>query len=86
MSAANRSLLSLCASDIMSRNILMIRREMSLQGAARLLSRAGVSGAPVVDDQGRCVGVLSATDFISRSRTPISTPFLSCASPRAARR
>jgi predicted transcriptional regulator len=37
---------------------------MSLQGAARLLSQAHVSGAPVVDEEGRCVGVLSATDFL----------------------
>jgi CBS domain-containing protein len=42
----------------------MIPREMSLQGAARMLTRAGVSGAPVVDDQGHCIGVLSATDFM----------------------
>jgi CBS domain-containing protein len=34
-----------------------------------LLSRAGVSGAPVVDDQGRCVGVLSATDFMHSVET-----------------
>lgn len=32
--------------------------------AARLLNRARVTGAPVVDAEGRCVGVLSATDFI----------------------
>jgi CBS domain-containing protein len=37
---------------------------MSLPMAARLLSRANVSGAPVIDEDGRCVGVLSATDFI----------------------
>jgi predicted transcriptional regulator len=61
--------MSLCASDVMSRNILMIRREMSLQGVARLLSRAGVSGAPVVDDLGRCVGVLSATDIMHSVET-----------------
>ena len=29
-----------------------------------MLSRAHVSGAPVVDDKGRCVGVLSTTDFL----------------------
>jgi predicted transcriptional regulator len=69
MGTTNRSLASLCASDIMSRNILMIRREMSLQGAARLLNRAGVTGAPVVDDQCRCVGVLSATDFMHSVET-----------------
>jgi CBS domain-containing protein len=74
MDITNRSLVSLCAADIMSRNILMIRREMSLQGAARLLTRAGVSGAPVVDDLGRCIGVLSATDFMHSVETPESHP------------
>jgi len=38
---------------------------MSLQGAARMLARAGVTGAPVVDAAGRCIGVLSATDFMN---------------------
>jgi predicted transcriptional regulator len=56
--------MSLCAGDIMTRNITLIPRKMSLQGAARLLARAGVTGAPIVDDIGRCVGVLSATDFM----------------------
>jgi CBS domain-containing protein len=37
---------------------------MSLPGAARLLAQSGVSGAPVVDQQGRCIGVLSNTDFV----------------------
>jgi predicted transcriptional regulator len=56
--------MSLCAGDIMTRNITLIPRKMSLQGAARLLARASVTGAPIVDDNGRCVGVLSATDFM----------------------
>jgi CBS domain-containing protein len=49
----------------MSRHVVMIPREMSLQGAARMLARAGVTGAPVVDVDGRCIGVLSATDFMN---------------------
>jgi len=44
---------------------VMIPREMSLQGAARMLARAGVTGAPVVDAAGRCIGVVSATDFMN---------------------
>ena len=60
----NKPLLSLTAADLMSRNLVLVPREMSLQGAAHLLSRAHVSGAPVVDDNGRCVGVLSTTDFL----------------------
>jgi CBS domain-containing protein len=37
---------------------------MALRDAAGLLRRARVSGAPVVDEQGRCVGVLSAADLL----------------------
>jgi predicted transcriptional regulator len=48
----------------MSCQVIMIPREMSLQGAARMLARAGVTGAPVVNENGRCIGVLSATDFM----------------------
>lgn len=59
-----KSLMALCAIDIMSRNITLIPRKMSLQGAARMLARAGVTGAPIVDDDGHCVGVLSTTDFM----------------------
>lgn len=64
MDTANRSLMTLRAADIMSRDIVMIPREMSLQGAARMLSRARVTGAPIIDGQGRCIGVLSTTDFM----------------------
>src|SRR5262249_43010422 len=45
----------------------------SLQEAARRLVEAGISGAPVVDDDGRCKGVLSQTDlarFLARHEPP----------------
>jgi len=64
MILTTNSLLSLCAADIMSRHVVMIPRAMSLQGAARSLARAKVSGAPVVDDYGCCIGVISTTDFM----------------------
>lgn len=64
MNLANKPLMALCAGDIMSTNVVMIPREMSLQRAARMLAGAGVTGAPVVDGNGRCIGVLSATDFM----------------------
>jgi CBS domain-containing protein len=64
MHTANKPLMSLCAADIMSCNVVMIPRAMSLPGAARMLSRAGVTGAPIVDDNGHCIGVLSTTDFM----------------------
>jgi CBS domain-containing protein len=38
---------------------------MSLAEAARLLSGSNISGAPVVDEGGRCIGVLSSNDFVT---------------------
>lgn len=73
----SKTLLTLCAADIMSAHVVMIPREMSLQGAARMLARAEVTGAPVVDGQGRCIGVLSATDFmhwVEKDRKPANSP------------
>jgi CBS-domain-containing membrane protein len=56
--------LSQTAADLMSRDVVAIPQAMSLKAAARLLSQAHISGAPVVDAEGRCVGVLSASDFV----------------------
>jgi len=64
MTQSTRSLMTFCAADLMSSQVVMVPREMSLPGAARMLARAGVTGAPVVDAAGRCIGVLSATDFM----------------------
>jgi CBS-domain-containing membrane protein len=65
----HKSLLALTAHDLMTQTLVMVPREMSLPMAARLLSRANVSGAPVIGEDGRCVGVLSATDFIHWAET-----------------
>ena len=60
----DKPLASLTAADLMSRDLVLVPQEMSLQGAAHLLSHAHVSGAPVVDENRRCIGVLSTTDFL----------------------
>jgi len=64
MTPASKPLLNLTAADLMSASVVMIPEEMSLQGAAHLLAQAHVSGVPVVNYEGRCVGVLSSTDFV----------------------
>ncbi len=55
---------SLTAEDLMKRDVVTIAAEMSLQAAAHVLSQEQISGAPVVDAQGCCIGVLSTTDFV----------------------
>ena len=66
MLTATKPFLALTAADLMSPAVVVIPTSMSLQAAARLLSRFAISGAPVVDAEGRCVGVLSTTDFLAR--------------------
>src|SRR5262245_46740371 len=68
MKRTQKPLMELMASDLMSEELVLIPREMSLAGAARLLARSGVTGAPVVDADGHCVGVLSSTDFMHWAR------------------
>jgi CBS-domain-containing membrane protein len=64
MVMTHKRFLDLTAADLMSRDVVAISPAMSLRGAAHRLAEAGVSGAPVVDAQGRCVGVLSTTDLV----------------------
>jgi CBS domain-containing protein len=45
--------------------VVTIPQDTSLREAARLLHRANISGAPVVDAGGRCIGVLSSSDFVT---------------------
>ena len=67
MPAATHDLFDLTAADLMSREVVTIPEKMSLRGAAHRLINARISGAPVVDAEGRCTGVLSATDFVRRA-------------------
>jgi CBS-domain-containing membrane protein len=64
VATVKRTLLDVTAADLMSRELTLVPQDMSLPAAAHLLSRARISGAPVVDQDGRCVGVLSSTDFV----------------------
>jgi CBS-domain-containing membrane protein len=64
MRVKRKQLSDLTAGDLMTRDIVLLPEEMALRDAARLLHQAQVSGAPVIDEQGRCVGVLSAADFL----------------------
>ncbi len=48
----------------MSCDLVVISKDMSLRAAARHLSGNRISGAPIVDADGRCIGVVSASDFM----------------------
>lgn len=52
--------------DAMCPNVIEVSANQTMGEAARAFAASGVSSAPVIDDQGRCVGMLSAADFIKR--------------------
>lgn len=55
---------SLRVSDVMAREVVSVSANQSMCSAAQLYVERGISAAPVIDDSGRCVGILSATDFL----------------------
>jgi len=84
MRTSPKTLFHLTAGDVMNGMIVVIPQDMSLQGAARRLMEYQVSGAPVVDEEGRCVGVISASDFVQwagdggKARRPAIAPGCVC--------
>lgn len=53
--------------ELMNPDVVCARPEMSLADVAKLLALRGVSGAPVVDEQGRILGVVSQSDLVRAS-------------------
>lgn len=64
MSTAMQKLANLRVEQVMARDVITVHEDCSMIEAAKMLHNYGITGAPVVDDYGRCVGVLSASDFV----------------------
>lgn len=59
--------------DIMSTNVVVADRDMSMNDAARVMFRMGISRLPVIDKKGTLVGIITNTDIV-RSHIERSTP------------
>ena len=64
MFATTRPSTALTAGDLMSREVVSVPEDMSLREAARLLLLHQISGMPVVEAGGVCIGVISTTDIL----------------------
>lgn len=51
-------------SEVMTKNPITVSPEMSLEGLTLLLLERGLSGVPVVNDAGGCIGVVSKSDLV----------------------
>ena len=65
---------ALKAGDVMTKQVAVLRPGDRLADAVNLFLRHQISGAPVVDDEGVCVGVLSATDIVSFEEKRAAAP------------
>lgn len=73
MNSAIERLLSLRVADVMTKNVVQIPAHESMTHAAEVFAENRISGAPVVDEQGRCVGILTGSDFVLREKVQNST-------------
>ena len=54
----------LTASDIMTRDVVVVHPETTLLDAVKLMASRRISGVPVVDKQGTLVGMMSEADLL----------------------
>lgn len=64
MITETKALAELTAEDVMAHDIVLLPENMPLRDAARMLLDNHIGGAPVINDMGQCIGVLSAIDFL----------------------
>ncbi len=53
--------------EFMTKKVIAVHKEMTVKEFIRFLQEHKISGAPVTDDSGNVIGVVSATDVIKRS-------------------
>jgi CBS domain-containing protein len=58
----------LTVGDVMTRDVAAVRPDTSLDTVNRLLTRSDAGGVPVVDAEGRVVGVVSGFDLVDPDR------------------
>jgi CBS domain-containing protein len=55
------------ANDVMTQNVITVGPDMTVQALAALLSERSISATPVVDSEGRMVGIVSEGDLLHRA-------------------
>ncbi len=56
------------AADIMTRAVITVSLTTTVQELAKILATHGISGAPVVDDSGAILGVVTESDLIDQNK------------------
>lgn len=72
----------LTAKDIMTKDIITVKPDTSIEELASILVKNGISGVPVIDDSGALYGIVTENDLISqntRLHIPTVVSFLGAA-------
>lgn len=58
----------LTAKDIMTKKVITVKPDTSIEELASILVKHGISGMPVVDKEGRLYGIVTEHDLISQNK------------------
>ena len=58
----------LTAGDVMTRDVITVKKETTIRELAELFARHRISSAPVVDDNGEMIGIVTETDLIEQDK------------------
>ena len=58
----------LTARDIMTKNVVSVTPQTTVEELARILIKHHFSGAPVVDEEGKIVGIVTEHDLITKEK------------------
>lgn len=80
-------------SDVMTNDVIVVSPQTPLREVARILSDSRISGVPVVNETGACIGVVSERDLLAKQlsrplshRSPLEWIFGEMLDPEEARR
>ena len=65
-SDAIERLQSLRVEDVMSRDVQLVSGHQTMEEVATAFRKSHISSAPVINESGRCIGMISASDFLKR--------------------
>jgi CBS domain-containing protein len=61
-------------SDIMTQSVISVKKDTPLKEAAGLLAKFRIHGLPVLDDDGKVVGIIAESDFFTKDSSNIYLP------------
>ena len=62
--------------DIMTKEVIAVQADTSVNEVARLMGQHDISGVPVVDDEQHVIGIITELDLIVRNTRMEMTPFI----------